>query len=448
MNRLNKFATAFLGVLFCTAPCALAQPGSYLGPGILSRGAGNLGYRGGEQVDLRFYADATASYDTGLQPFSLDQNGKLATINGLYGIQADLGAYGTHRWRQAMLGLDYIGSFTHYPGTSTYDTTNQSLKLGYTYQKSRRIAFDFREVAGVAKTGYGSAGFYGSSADGQFVNSPTALLFDNRYEYFQSTMDVTFIQSAKTMYTMGGDGFFVRRQAKALAGTNGYNLRGSVMHRLDRQRTIGASYEHIHFDFPPAFGESEINVAELFFSTGIGRRWTFSVSAGAFYSEVQGVEQVALDPVIAALLGTSTGQRAFYRRSISPSGRIALRGQAGRSGTVTLSYGQEVTPGNGLYLTSQQKAGTGSYTYSGIRNWSFGIAGGYQELNGIGQGLKPYHSVTGGLNASYRLTGAVHLIARFDARDQQIDALGFRHTGYRTSFGIAFSPGDIPLSLW
>ncbi len=443
---MNKSATALVAVLSCAVPAALAQPGSYLGPGVLSRGAGDIGNRGGEQVDLRFFGDVSGVYDSGLQPYAVDAKGNLISVSALYGVEANVGAYGTHRWRKALLGLDYSGVFTHYPSASTYDRTDQHLGLGYTYQKSRRLAFDFRQLAGIAKTGYGTAGFYGAPTD-DFVTTPTALLFDNRYYYTQSTMDVNFIQSVRTIYTMGGDGFFVRRQGVGLASTNGYQLRGSVQHRLDRRRTVGAVYEHVHFDFPPAFGESDINVGELFFSSQLGRRWILNVSAGALVAEVQGIEQVALSPIIAALLGQSFTERAFYRQSVYPTGRAGLTARF-KSSSLSMGYSQEITPGNGVYLTSLQKNGSLSYSYTGIRNWSFGLTGGYASLNGIGQGLQNYATVNGGFNTSYRVRGWLHATARFDARDQQIDVVGYKHTGYRAAIGLTFSPGDVPFSLW
>jgi len=446
---LNKFSTALVCAFACIAPYASAQPGSYSGPGVLSRGAGDIGNRAGAQVDLRLWGDVTGVYDTGLQPYQVDSKGNLVTINGLYGVQADLGAYGTHRWRTALLGLDYSGYYVHYTSGSSFDTTTQNLRLGYTYQKSRRLALDFRQLAGTGTLGYGTAGFNGDAngIPSNFVNTPTALLFDNRYYYLQSTMDATFIQTARTSYTVGGDGFLVRRQGAGLAGTNGYNLRGSIQHRLSKKKTIGATYEHIHLDFPPAFGESDIDGAELFFNTSIGRRWTFSAKAGAFIAQVVGIQQVSLDPVIAALLGTNFSERAFSAQSIYPSGNFSLSGRFKRS-SISFHYSQGITPGNGIYLTSQQKDGGASLAYSGVRNWSFGLTGGYSRLNGLGQGLQPYSTINGGANATYRITRGLHALLRFDARDQQIDVVGYKHTGYRASIGLAFSPGDLPLSLW
>jgi hypothetical protein len=438
-----------LGVLVCIlASTAAAQQSSYLGPGVLSRGAGDIGNRGGQQVDLRFFADVTGVYDNGLQPFAVGPNGTLPEVKGLYGVEASLGAYGTHTWKRALLGLDYKGDFYHYPSGSFYDGSTHNLTLGYTFQKSRRLAFDFRQLAGTSSRAYGGPGFYGSNATPyDVVNQPTTLLFDSRTYYLQSTMDVNFITSARTTYTVGGDGYTVKRQAGGLIGVNGYDLHGRIQHRLSKTRTVGVTYEHSHYDFPPAFGEADINNYQGFFSDKLGRRWTFSVSAGVFQADVVGIQQVALNPVIAALLGQTTASQAFSRSTFYPSGTASLSGNF-KTSTIGFSYARTVTPGNGVYLTSRQESGTLSYGYTGIRKWNFGLSGSYNKLTSVGQGIQPYSLFNGGAGFTYGINKAFHVIGRYDARHQAIDLAGYRRTSYRATLGLAFSPGDKPLSLW
>ncbi len=83
--------------------------------------------------DLRFFVSATGIYDNGLQPYSLDGNGQLATVNGLWGTEVAAGAYGVHKFRHAKLGLDYKGTYRHYDQKSFYDGTDHILALGYTH---------------------------------------------------------------------------------------------------------------------------------------------------------------------------------------------------------------------------------------------------------------------------------------------------------------------------
>lgn len=443
---MKKLAVAFVCAFASTG---MAQLGSYLGPGVLSRGAGDVGQRSGSDVDLRYYVDVSGIYDNGIQPFAVDSKGNLVTVNGLYGVQLDYGAYGVHTWKQAVLGLNFSGSFYHYDNASQYDGTSQNLTLGYTYQKSRRLTFDFRQSAGVSSLGYGGPGFYGSPtpSSSNLVNQPTALLFDNRIFYLQSTVDMTFIQTARTSYTIGGDGMLIRRQGSGLADTNGWNARGSIQHRLSKTRTIGAEYQHLYFEFPPAFGNSNSNMAQLFFADGLSRYWNFSIHAGVFESNVIGVQQVAISPVIAALLGTSVGSAKFNQTSLFPSGQATLSGRL-KNSSLSFGYLQTVVPGNGVYLTSRQNSGTGAYSYTGIRNWNFGISGGYYKLSGIGQGIPAYGQFSGGAGFTYNLTHALHITGRYDARHQDINLAGYRRTGYRAAIGLAFSPGAVPLSLW
>ena len=440
-----------LGVIVCVlaSTAAAQQAGGYLGPGVLSRGAGNIGNRGGQQVDLKVFADVTGVYDNGIQPFALDQTGNLTEIKGLYGVEATLGAYGSHSWRRAVLGLDYAGNFYHYPGASFYDGSTHNLTLGYTLQKSSHWSFDLRQVAGTSSRALGTPGFYGGGAapPGDVVNSATTLLFDSRTYYLQSTMDVNYIASARTTYTFGGDGYTVQRKAGGLVGVNGYDLHGRIQHRLSKTRSVGITYQHSHYDFPPVFGEADINTYEGFFSNQLGRRWIFTISGGAFQADVTGIKQVALNPVIAALLGQATASQAFSALAVYPSGTVSLGGVF-KTSNIQFNYGRTATPGNGVYLTSRQESAGFNYGYTGIRGWNFSLSGSYNKLTTVGQGIQPYTQYSGGAGITYAITKSLHAVGRYDARHQEIDQAGFRRSSYRATLGLAYSPGDKPLSLW
>src|SRR4029077_21061666 len=98
--------TRMMAMVLACCSTMTAQISDYLGPGILSRGAGDIGTRAGQDVNLRLFVTANGIYDTGLQPFSVDGAGHLATVGGLYGTEVNLGAYGVHAFRHGRLGLD------------------------------------------------------------------------------------------------------------------------------------------------------------------------------------------------------------------------------------------------------------------------------------------------------------------------------------------------------
>jgi hypothetical protein len=429
------------------ASTAAAQTGGYSGLGVLSRGAGDIGAHSGEQVDLRFIASADGIYDTGIQPFSLDSSGKLAQVNGLAGVEAALGAYGVHTWRRAQLGLDYRGTYRHYGGASFYDGSDQALQLGYSFQPTRKFSLDMRGIGGTSSLGLtGPATAYSSATD-SVVTQPTLLFFDDRTYYLESGLDASYLPTPRTTITMGGSGYFIDHHAKGLVNVKGYTLHGALMYRVSRDTVIGADYLHQHYDFPGKFGESDVNVYTARINRDFGRRWSVVLGAGVFTAEVQGLQTVSFDPVIAALLGVPSGIQAIYRQSVYPAGEARLVRKF-RTAQIGLAYSLGATPGNGVYLTSRQQSGNATVSYTGVRKWSFSAGGIYSKLTTIGQSIAPYTQKSGSVGTTYELVKDLHLTARFDARDQTLDVQGYHRTGYRASVGLSFSPGTIPLSLW
>jgi hypothetical protein len=259
-------------------------------------------------------------------------------------------------------------------------------------------------------------------------------------------MDVNYIQSTRTVLTFGGDGFGIWRKAPGLAGVQGYMLHGAIQRRLSQRTTLGVSYQHMHFDYPKAFGQADINSFSGIYSTQLGRLWTASVSGGVYQAEVEGLEQVAVDPVIAALLGVSRTVQTFYQKSTFPQWNAVLDRRFQRA-DLSLNYSNGVSAGNGVYLTSRQESGSATFTYTATRKWSFYVNGGYVRLNGIGQNLQPYSGFRGGSGLTYAITRPIHLVARYEARHQEITDAAFLRTSSRVTFGISFSPGDIPLAF-
>lgn len=421
-----------------------AQVSNYLGPGILARGAGEIGTRAGQDVSLRFFVNAQGIYDNGLLPYSVDGSGNLVTVNGLWGTEVDAGVYGVHNFHHARLGLDYRGAYRHYTQHTFYDGTDHTLALGYTYQKSRRLVFDMRQVAGTVSQPTSFGAYIPAVADA--VVTPSSLLFDNRANFLQSSLDVNYLKSDRTIFTFGGEGFGIWRKAPGLIGMQGYDLRGSIRHRLTRRTTIGVNYQHAHYDFPKAFGQSDINSFSGTWAKQLSRFWTVSVQGGAYQAEVEGLQQVAVDPVISALLGVSTTVQTFYQKSIFPQWNVTFDRHF-QHADLSFGYSRGVSAGDGVYLTSRQDSGNASFSYTATRKWSFNVNGGYMRLDGIGQNLNPYSGFTGGASATYAITNPIHLIAEYDARRQDIVDATFRQTSYRASIGISFSPGDIPLAF-
>ena len=405
-----------------------------------------MGNRSGQQMDLRFFAGVNGVYDSSQQPVALDSSGKLVTIGGLYGVEASIGLYGTHSWKTSLLGVDYKGTAREYNAGSAYDSIDQSLTLGYTVQESRRLRFDARLTGGIYNNGLAGIGITPEITSESAVQ-PSTLLFDSRSYYVQGGLNATYMFSPRTSFTVGGMGFDVWRQSSQLVGTEGYNLTGSVEHKLSKFTSVGFSYGRQHYNFPRSFGQADVDTGQLFVGTNFGRFWNLVVKGGVFHSEVKGLQSVTLSPVIAALLGQSSTVQSFYKENIFPSGSVTLSRKFKQT-SMSLSYEQAVVPGNGVYLTSKSDNGSASYSYTGIRRASLQLSGGYSSLASLGQGIQPYRAGYGGGGMTYTLPYSLHFVARYDYRYQEIESYTYKHTGYRATIGLTYSPGTLPLSLW
>ncbi len=421
-------------------PALLGQNiGNASGPSILSQGANTIGQRSGQDLDLRFFANGSGIYDTGLLPYAV-QNGALVKPEPLWGLEAGIGAYGRHTFRRSVLGLDYNGNFRHYTQATNYDGVNQNLNLGYTWQKSRRLLIDTTASAGTQT--YGTA----ISGDPSTLVNGSSLLFDDRTTFVQAGMNTTYLLSSRTSVTVGGTGYTIRRKAQQLVGANGYNLSGSIRHQVGRDTTVGVSYQHTHYDYPRAFGESDLNTYTGLLSRTFARTWRLDLTAGVYTSEVQGIQNTALDPTIAALLGVGSVQTIFYKRNIMPTGTLALTKTFRRS-SVSANYARSISPGNGLYLTSRLEAYGASYSYTGLRRWTFSVQGSTSDMRALGQQLLRYRYLSGSTTVNYRVAGPLNVYATYMRRRQDINSTLFQQDASRVSFGIAFQPGDIPLSF-
>lgn len=448
----NKFLGPALAISLALAfaPSAVGQDsgaGDYQGPGISTPGAAEVGTRGGRQVDLRIYGGVNGVFDDNLQPMETDSKGNLIRIHNLYGVEASLGAYGVHNFRHAQLGLDYHGTYRRYFDNNTFNGADQSLVLGYKYQSSRRIVLDLHESAGTLSLGNSGVAASATNDPSSALN-PASVFFDSRTNYLQSTASLTWLQSARTSYTMSGSGFLQdRKQSLNLTNSWGYDLTGSVTRRVSKANSIGASYTHSHAEFPEFRLITDSNAYHGTFASNFARYWTFSLEAGVVVSEIQSPFSYTLDPFLAAVFGQKTVTGIAYIKNTYPSGVATLKRQFQR-GNISFNYQRGVTAGNGFTATSRQETALAAVAYTGLRKVSLNADGGYYNLASLSQTVAKIvqYSIAGGI--SYNLGRATYLNLRYDYRDQEVDISGYRRKGSRAAVGLTFSPGNVPLSLW
>ncbi|MEN6536018.1 MAG: hypothetical protein ABFD60_13045 [Bryobacteraceae bacterium] len=429
-------------LLILSAIAALAQNAEDNGPAIVSRGVDPAYGAGSGQVQIRPYVGVSGVYDTALTPVSITPEGEVPEKDG-YGAEVDFGAKGYHSWRNTVLGLDYRGAVHHYTDASYYDGTDQAINLGLTHKVSPNVSFSLREAAGTLSHGSTMS----TGADYTGVETPQNEMFENRTHYLTSMGDLKLTKGGRLSFNLGGSGTIVRRRSESLSSMSGWSGRGDVAYRIGRRHTIGFDYSYDHYEYTQGRGNSDIHSVALDWSSRFGRSWELGLRAGGARVETMGTTQIALDPILAILLGQSSLTLQYYNRNYTPSADARLTREFRRA-RLSFGYHRGTASGNDLYMTSREESGTAGFTYTALRKWHFSLSGDYTTYHSYGQNLGMYQSYRGGGGVTYQLASAWHLTARFDTRRYDVNDARFKRLQHRVSLGIAFSPGEFPLSLW
>lgn len=429
------------GILLAQPP---AQTPEYEGPSILTRGAApsNTSTR---ETGIRPYFVVQGTFDNGWTSVNIDPQGNVTNIRS-YGVEGQVGLYGEHQWRRSLLELDYRGDFRHYATNSAYDNSNHLLRIGLTHALSKRSQLKLLGMAGTFSRSYmNGLSYYDGNT---FQSLPSNEIFDNRVNYFITSATYIYQKSARLSFSVGGDGFLVRRQSSALYGVTGGTARGDMAYRISRRTTIGLNYEFNHYDFTKALGGSDVHSLGINYATRISRLWELSVFAGGSRVESLFLNNVTLDPAVAAILGQTTGVEVAHNIRWAPAIEARLA-RAFHRAALTFQFTRRINPGNGIYLTSQIQSAVASFDYTGVRYWSFNLSGGYNSLRGMIQSIGTYQSTYVGFGTTRHLAKDFYLTGRIDNRRYDLGLVtDFTRTPLRVAIGLGWSPGDRPLSVW
>lgn len=449
--RIRHFAVMALAALAVQMPLA-AQNDGYLGPGVLSRGAGTIGRTGTEDLDMRFFARVGGYYDSGLQSADLGADGKPIAAQAAFGESASFGLTGQHQWRRSELGIEYLGDYRrNTSGGNGNSGTNQSLNLGFSTQLSKRWVLELREVAGSVSNSTLAAGntsVVNADLNGNFVLQNTSVLFDNRYDYAQTSAQANFVVTPRTIVSFGGDGFLSHYASGNLIGARGYNGRAQIQYRLSKLTSVGLSYQHTYYFFPKVFGESRVDTFAAQIGHRINKDWVASLQGGAYIADVQGLQSVALDPLIAYLAGISgTTVQTFHATTLQPYGAVGLTRQM-RHGALSFNYSRTVRPGNGIQLASRAEGGGIAYNYAPFRRFNASASATYGNASAIGINLGAYRSINGSVRAGYTLTRSLAVDAGYTTVTQDLALGNFNRRSYQMSVGLSYNPNSVPISIF
>lgn len=419
----------------------------YAGPAILSRGEAPSAMTG-PQIEFRPFVEVTGIYDTGLAGVAVNDQGQIGNAAS-GGLRVGWGVSGSHNWRHTELGLDYHGDVNYYSGTTYFDSSDHSLLLGLRHQFSRHVMFSLQTSAGIFSRSDRVLTLSPTVPfDPTQANIPTSDFFDNRTIYATTVADLIYQKSARLSFAFGGGGFLNRRRSAALFGVTSENARADMQYRLTRRTTVGVNYTYSHYGFTRILSSTDLHGVSGSFARQLSQRMEFSGYAGFLRLETKSIQSVPLDPVIAAILGISSGLRIDYNTQYVPnlSARLSL---AFNKGVAFIAGGHTVIPGNGLFLTSTSTTATAGYTFTGLRRWSFSASASYNNNNSVANITGNYSGVVGNLAVSRKIARSLHWVANFGARDYRSSTFAlYNRNVYHVSTGIGFAPGDVPIRIW
>jgi hypothetical protein len=427
-----------------TALSNAVPPEDYGGPAILSRGE-IPGASSTAPIAFRPFIGLNGIYDNGILPVAVNPNGTIRTAN-LFGVELLLGLYGSHTWKHTTLALDYKGTLRHYSQQNYYDGSDQFLSLILTHKPTKRLTFTLRNTGGI----YSQSSFLSGTLgilDSNSLQTPQNDIYDSRVIFLTTAGDMIYRLTSRLSFDLGGDGYVVRRQSSALYGLTGYDAHGDLQYRLRRHTTVGLDYRFTHFEYTRGFGNSNIESVGINYATQLTRRLQLSARIGGARVASNSLEEVPLNPAIAALLGVSVGIQAAYQLHYAPDVTARLT-QSFRQSQFNLTFTDNVNPGNGVYLTSKMESGLVSYRYTGVRHWNFGVDVSYSRLDALIQTLGAYDSYDVGGGFTRDLKKGFHTVLRLDARRFNVAGDQFHQNDFRAMLGVTFSPGDVPLALW
>lgn len=411
---------------------------TYEAPSVLSR-ASSLLDSTGKPTGFSVFGKISGVYDSALTPVFAAGTGTFSSAAEA-GIESSFGVALVQRWRRSKLIVEYRGAYRQYRNVSLFNGLDQFFYLAYSRALARHVVLDLKNTLGSTTLANGEIAYL-PLATLDRPGIPSNDLFDNRTSYLESRMDLTWQESGRLSFDLGGDGFIVRRESPLLAGLNGYSARANLAYRLSARQTIAANYDNTYFDYQRAFGNSRLQIPTLGYSAALARHWDFASQAGVARVETLGLTQIALDPAIAELTGQSFATITFSRVSYLPVGEARLV-RTFKTSSLTFDYAMGVTPGNGYYLTSRQTSGAIFYSYLAGRRWEARGNVAYNRLSSLGQALGTFTNLQSGVGVFYNLTPEAHLDVRYDYRHYATENTILQKDSNRLSLGVAFSLGE------
>jgi hypothetical protein len=371
------------------------------------------------------------------------------SYGGGFGWEAGGGITATHTFRDGGITVNYRGSYRDYQSATSGSGDEQSLSLGYNKRLNRHWTFSANVVGGILTAG---ESFYSASSVSSVTpGNPYSL--ESRFA--QAGLGLTYAQTRRLSYVFQGSFLYSGYVNPGGAGLNplsnpvstrGVTGSASVLYRLTSKTTVGGSYARSYYAYSGKSGTADIDSLSLQMSHQFSGHWQVDVSGGVNRSHSQGFALTPFEFGNALYLFYLPYNRTVY----SPSYQAVLT-RAFRHSSFSLSGGQSVLSGNGLYLASRDQFVNGAFSYS-TRRSNFSLGGNYARLSSVSTAALSQTYSYYGVSGNYGVTLVRYLSGnlRWDLLhyDNPFGNSALNAYEQRVSFGLSISSKSVPLTLF
>jgi len=387
----------------------------------------------------------SAIFNTGLTTASLTPSGTLASSGNLYGTVFTAGFTGRKVYRHDQFGIHASTQYQRYfPASNGFSGGNTNVALDYTHILSRRLSLNLVGTGSLLSQNYNlqnpAIDPDISMAGINLASSPNIQIFDTSTKQFNAQASITWQLSARLSVNFGGGYFVVIRDNPALLGTSGTQAQADVNYRWNKRMTVGVYYSFSYYQYEHGFGTSDVNTAGLLYSYAFSRTLQLRLRGGASQIASLGFTQVALNPVVAALLGEPSVVIDLANKTTTSDISAQLVKDLGAGRTTSFSYVRGISPGNGVFQASEQEAINADFAMKLRRVYQFRVSASRTTLSAVAQTIGNYTSESAQISLSRTYRGG------FAANLQ----VGYRHIAivsatpvlpqYLITSGITWSP--------
>jgi len=416
-------------------------PQQYAGPTVLSRSYSVNQSIMPRDLTWKESASVSSSYDTGLTQVA--PNGGSSSESELQGTQIGWALSGGKvLGGHDQFGLNYSGGMTYYPGSSFYTGANHTLAANFSHVISKRLRLGVNVVGSDLSANSALQNLTpgpATIANVDLATSPGIAVVDTGSKQYTAAANLSWQLTGRLSFSFNGSTFGVTRNSAALYGVTGEQTGAQGTYRLTKKITVGGSYGYSEYVYPHGTGTSDTQSAGGIFSYALNSSTQLRFNGGLSRVESLGLQTVPLSPLIAALLGETTGIIDAYQTFRSTDVSAQLVRDFHRYGSLSFSYARGVTPGNGLFQTSEQESMSVGGNRKVLRDYRLSMSAGRDKLISVTQNLGQYTSEYASLSLGRSYKKGVGVSFSVSYRHFEIASLSSLKNQLSISSGFSWS---------